>query len=324
MKSLLLAVSATVALSLSGCAAFSDDAGPSSDGGLQVVTAFYPLQYVAERVAGDRAEVTNLTRPGAEPHDLEIPARETAAIVDADLVVFQHGFQPAVDDAVEQNASGRTVDAAKVADLEPIEHHDAGGGDHSEDEGHEEEGHEDEGHEDHDHGDLDPHFWQDPERMADVGDAVARQLAKADPDGAAAYTARAKALRTDLEQLDADYEDTLAGCRRTTVVVPHDAFGYLTKYGLVMEPIAGLSPGAEPTPADLVRLQKLIRSEGLTTVFTERLVSARLAKSLADDMGVSTAVLDPIEGLSDETADEDYLSLMQQNLAALAKANQCR
>jgi len=48
-----------------------------------------------------------------------------------------------------------------------------------------------------------------------------------------------------------------------------------------------------------------------------------MAETLAADLGVETAVLDPIEGLSDETADEDYLSLMRENLTALQKANGC-
>jgi len=107
------------------------------------------------------------------------------------------------------------------------------------------------------------------------------------------------------------------------VVVSHDAFSYLERFGLHIEGIAGLSPEAEPTPADLARLQDLIGSEGITTVFSERLVSQRLSQTLADDMGITTAVLDPIEGLSDETSDEDYLSLMRENLSALELANGC-
>ncbi|MCW2760261.1 MAG: hypothetical protein JWR85_462 [Marmoricola sp.] len=313
MKKLALAALLASTVALSGCAALSDDAGPGGSGdGVHVVAAFYPLQYVAQRVSGDLAVVTNLTRPGGEPHDLEIPPKETAEIVDADLVLYEKGFQPAVDDAVEQNASGATVDAAEVADLQPSGHdgHDHGTEDHGAESGQ--------------HGDLDPHFWQDPLRLADVGDAVAEQLGKVDPDHAGEYAANAEDLRADLEALDQDYETGLAGCERSTVVVSHDAFGYLTKYGLDMEPIAGLSPGAEPTPADLVRLQELIRSDGITTVFSERLVSPRISQSLADDMHVLTAVLDPIEGLSDQTANETYLSLMKQNLAALEKANACR
>jgi zinc transport system substrate-binding protein len=313
MRSLAVAAVTVSALALCGCAAFTDDRPARGDGDVRVVAAFYPLQYVARRVAGDRSEVTNLTQPGAEPHDLEIPPKETAEIVDADLVVHEKDFQPAVDDAIAQNATGETLDAAKVAGLEAPDHlgHDHGSG-------------EPDGHDGHDHGDLDPHFWQDPVRLAAVGDAVAEKLGEVDPPHAAGYAARAADLRADLESLDDDYEQGLARCERSTVVVSHDAFGYLAKYGLDLEPIVGLSPGAEPTPADLARLQDLIRAEGITTVFSERLVSPRLSQSLADDLEITTAVLDPIEGLSDRTADQDYLSLMRQNLAALQEANACR
>lgn len=282
-------------VALPGCAALSDESPGSADG-VQVATAFYPLQYVAQRVAGDLAGVENLTQPGKEPHDLELTVAETAAVADADLVIHERGFQPGVDDAITQNATGEVIDAAATVGLEPF----------------------DEG-----HGDLDPHFWQDPLRMADLGDAVAAELGRADPGNADVYEANAGELRSDLESLDADYARGLANCERTTVVVSHDAFGYLGKYGLEMEPIAGLSPGAEPTPADLARLQDLIRDEGVTTVFSERLVSPRLSQTLADDMGITSAVLDPVEGLSDETAGEDYLSLMRANLDALERANGC-
>ncbi|ROR91452.1 metal ABC transporter substrate-binding protein [Nocardioides aurantiacus] len=331
MRSIPTALTGTLlaASALSGCAAFSDDgAGASGGDGLQVVAAFYPLQYVAQRVAGDRAEVDNLTKPGGEPHDLEIPPSETARIVDADLLVVESGFQPAVDDSVGQNATGEVVDAADVVELLPAgeEHAGESAEEHAEHAEHEgEEGHsEEEEEEGHDHGDVDPHFWQDPARMARLADAVAEKLAEVDPDHADEYAANAGRLRDELTDLDTAYDEGLSDCERDTVVVSHDAFGYLEKYGLTMEPIAGLSPGAEPTPADLARLQDLIGSDGITTVFSERLVSPRLSESLARDAGVATAVLDPVEGLSDQTADDDYLSLMRSNLAALQKANGCR
>ncbi len=310
---LLLTGTLLLAGSLSGCAAFSQDsASPSRDGKVRVVASFYPLQYLAQRVAGSRADVVNLTKPGGEPHDLEIPPKETAQIVDADLVLYESGFQPAVDDAIGQNSSGTTLDASDVVDLVAPDHdgRDHGSADHGSAEST-------------DHADLDPHFWQDPDRMATLGQAVAKKLAGIDPSHAAEYAANARDLSSDLTTLGAAYERGLARCQRDTVVVSHDAFGYLSKYGLVMEPIAGLSPGAEPTPADLARLEDLIRSDGITTVFSERLVSPRLSASLAHDVGVRTAVLDPIEGLSDQTADDDYLSLMRQNLSMLRKADGC-
>ncbi len=311
----LLGVLATSLLAGCGDDAGSDGSGSQGSGGPSVVAAFYPLAFVAERVAGGDASVENLTQPGGEPHDLELGISQTVALQDADVVVVESGFQPAVDDAVATLGGGEVVDAADVVDLHAVAH--------AEEEEHAEENHADEDHADHDHGELDPHFWQDPLLLADVADAVADALGAADPDHADAYAANADALRTDLEELDAELTAGLADCERSTVVVSHDAFGYLTRYGLTFEPIAGLSPDAEPTPAGLAELQDLARREGITTVFSERLASPAMADTLASDLGIETAVLDPIEGLSDETADEDYLSLMRENLAALQKANGC-
>ena len=279
-------------LTTTACGSLTHDSGK-----VQVAAGFYPLAWAAQQVGGHRVEVTNLTQPGAEPHDLELTIKETVAIAEADVVVYEKGFQPAVDDSVAQNAQGATLDAATVAHLQPFA----------------------------DQPDqTDPHFWQDPLRLADVGDALARELGKADPRHRAAYAANARALRQELVHLDHEYARGLAHCARNTIVTTHDAFGYLGRYGLRVQPITGLSPGAEPTPADLSRLQDLIRTEGITTVFSETLVSAKTAQTLAGDLGIRSAVLDPIEGLSDRTAGQDYLSLMHHNLQALEKADGCR
>jgi len=296
---------------ISGCGALSDDGGAGN--GRRIAAAFYPLQYVAERVAGEHFDVDNLTHAGQEPHDLELKVRQTAELTEAALVVFEHGFQPAVDAAVEENAEGEVLDVADVVELQPFAEH-----------GHEEEGHEEEAEEGHDdHGDVDPHFWQDPLLMAELGDAIASRLADIDPDHADDFTANAEALRADMEKLDRDFTEGLSNCARDTVVVNHDAFGYLARYGLHLEPISGFSPGAEPTPADLGDLQELIRHDHITTVFSETLVSPKTAETLADDLGISADVLDPIEGLTDETKGEDYVSLMRSNLQRLTRANDC-
>uniref|UniRef100_UPI0030F59835 metal ABC transporter substrate-binding protein n=1 Tax=uncultured Nocardioides sp. TaxID=198441 RepID=UPI0030F59835 len=173
------------------------------------------------------------------------------------------------------------------------------------------------------HGELDPHFWHDPLRMADLGDAVAERLAEIDPDEAESFEERAAELRSDLEALDEEYSTGLSDCEVRTVVTNHDAFGYLEGYDLELASINGISPDAEPTPAALAELQDLIDETGITTVFSETLVSPQAAEVLAADAGVDTAVLDTIEGLTDDTADEDYLSLMRSNLATLQEANRC-
>ena len=301
---------------LSGCAALSDDSG---DGAVSVAASFYPLEFVAERVGGDLVDVTVLTAPGQEPHDLELSVAQTAEVAEADLVLLEAALQPVVADAVEQNGTGAALDVEDVVELRPAEEEDH---DEHADEAHADDEHVEE--EEHEHGDEDPHFWLDPLLVADYADAVAAELADVDPDHAADYEANAADLRADLEALDADYEAGLAGCERDTVVVSHDAFGYLGRYGLDIHGIAGLSPESEPTPADLGVLQELIRDEGITTVFTETLAPPALTETLAEDAGVATAVLDPIEGLVEEDGGEDYLSLMRANLAALQEANGCR
>lgn len=330
MRRMIPLLSAVVPLTLvaAGCGALSDDSGGADDT-VSVTAGFYPLAYAVEQVAGEHADVTLLTRPGGEPHDLELSVAETAEIAEADLVVYESEFQPAVDEAVEQNAADSSLDAADVVDLlhygeseeEHAEHSDE---DHAEDEHADDEGHTEDEHADHDHGEFDPHFWHDPQRMADLGDGLAERLAEVDPDHADAFRANADDLRADMEQLDADFETGLGDCELDTIVVSHDAFSYLEKYGLHIEAIAGLSPDAEPTPAHLGELQQLIDAEGLTTVFTERLAPSEWSETLASDLGLETAVLDPLEGLDDDTVDEDYASLMESNLEALRTANGCR
>jgi zinc transport system substrate-binding protein len=316
----ILSTVAAATVALTGCAAFSQTASRPHDGRIDVVTAFYPLQFVAQRLAAgighDRVQVTNLTQPGQEPHDLELTPKQTADTAVADVVVYEKGLQASVDAAVRQSAAVQ-VDAAAVAGLEPMSH---GGHDDVSHHGAGETADAESGLSEHD---LDPHFWQDPLKLAKVADVLADRLARLDPAHASTYRSNAAALDADLTRLDQDYAAGLAHCDRDTVVVSHNAFGYLGRYGLYLEPIAGLSPDAEPTPADLGRLHELIRSDGITTVFGERLVPAALAQTLADDMGVKSAVLDPIEGLTDQTAHQDYLSLMRDNLKALKEADGC-
>ena len=278
--------------------------------GTRVVASFYPFAYVAEQVGGAHVDVENLTSPGGEPHDIELKPRQVADVQTADLVVYQRGFQTAVDEAVEQ--SGRPDD--DVLDVaEVVEPHDEAG--------HKEEGHEEEGH---DHEGADPHTWLDPRTMVAVTSEVEQRLSDADPEHADAFDANADRLVGELEQLDADFEAGLETCRSRTIVTSHAAFHYLAeRYDLTQVAIAGIDPSNEPSPAQLADISKLVDREKITTIFTEELVSPAIADTLARETGATTATLDPVEGLSADTADETYLTLMRRNLDAIRKANSC-
>ncbi len=284
--------------SLAGCSALAS----SSDKGINVVAAFYPYAYVASRVAGDHAAVSNLTPPGVEPHDLELAPQQVAELSDADLVIYEAGFQPSIDAAVEQNPPRQALD---VTDVVPLRDTGAPGETGAESSG-------------------DPHLWLDPTLLIPIAERVAQVLIDADPAHADSYAANADDLVGDLKRLDGQFKNGLASCDRTQVVTSHAAFGYLTnRYGLTMVPIAGLSPEVEPSPEHLAELQRLIEADGITTVFSETLGTKAYADTLAHDLGITTSVLNPLEGLTDDQADQDYLSIMRANLVALRTANGC-
>jgi zinc transport system substrate-binding protein len=312
------AVAAAIAAALSLPVAACGSAG-ADDGAPRVVAALYPLQYVAERVGAEHVAVTTLSPPGVEAHDLELTPRQVAAVAEADLVVYVGGFQPAVDDAVAAHQPA----ALDVTDTVPllrgdVHDHAEPGDEHAAEEDHEPAGDPD------GHQPTDPHVWLDPLRLATIADEVADRLATVDPAHASAYADNAARLRDDLAALDAEYARGLADCARREIVVSHAAFGYLAdRYRLTQVTVAGLSPEDEPTPQRLAEAVSLAREHGATTIFFETLASDRVARVIAEASGATTAVLDPIEGLTPGST-EDYGSLMRANLAALRAALDCR
>lgn len=316
------ALSAAVALglvTLSACGGTSDAADKGSDGKLDVVASFYPMQFLAERIGGDRVSVRALTKPGVEPHDLELKPRQIGALEDADLILFLKGVQPAVDEAIEQAGVKNTVDAAGLTELE--EHGSAEDHDHAGESAGEHAGHDDAGHDHASEAGADPHLWLDPVKYAEVAKGVGAAMKKADPAHAAEYQKNTDALVKQLGALDTAFAQGLKTTSTRTFITTHSAFGYLAeRYSLDQEGIKGLDPESEPSPARIKELQDTARQEKVTTVFFETLASDRTAKTLAKDAGLKTDVLDPLEGITDRSKGDDYFEVMQSNLAALKKA----
>lgn len=306
------AVALSALVTVGACGA--GEGGGSATGDVDVVAAFYPLQFAAEQIGGDRVAVTGLTKPGAEPHDLELTPKAVGAIGGADTVVYLRGFQPAVDDAVAGQAKDSAFDVSSAARLdlaaEPDSHEGESAAEHEE--------HADEGA-------TDPHFWLDPERYADVADAIAARLATVDPEHADEFTTRAAEFTARLDALDAEFEAGLKTCDSRELVTSHAAFGYLAQaYDLHQESITGLTPEAEPDPASLARIARFVRDEGVKTVYAETLVSRAVAETLSRETGAKLAVLDPIEGLTDQSAGKDYFEVMRSNLKTLRDGQGCR
>ncbi len=276
-------------------AACGDDpagSGGAASSGPSVVTALYPLAFVAERVGGSDITLTSLARPGVEPHDLELAPQQVGAIADAALIVYLGGFAPAVDEAVEQNGADRGLDVANVLNLSQS----AG---------------------------ADPHFWLDPILLGELATSFADRLGTVDPSNAGVYAERADALVEDLHQLDVDIETGLASCATRTIVTAHAAFGYLAeRYGLEQLSVAGLEPDAEPSAERIGEVQGEIRANGVTTIYFEPLTSADVVDAIAGDLQVDTAELDPVESVEPDSGD-DYVTVMRRNLATLREGQRC-
>ncbi|MBD0292822.1 MAG: zinc ABC transporter substrate-binding protein, partial [Jiangellaceae bacterium] len=208
-----LAVAAAVGVLAGGCAQSGTGA---EDGRPSVAASSYPLAFVAERVGSPSVDVVDLSASSTDSHDLELTPHQVGAIAQADLVVYQSDYQPAVAEAVEQHANGARIDVAAESDT------------------------------------ADPHVWLDPTLLGRIAESVAAALTEVAPDKTADIERRADGLVAELRALDDEFRAGLARCQRRTVVVSHDAFGHLAdRYGLHFTGIAGTEPDAEPSPARL-------------------------------------------------------------------------
>ncbi|MEV7543436.1 metal ABC transporter substrate-binding protein [Streptomyces sp. NPDC089915] len=304
-----VALAGTALTACSGAGTASAD----KDGKLRVTASFYPLQFLAEQVGGDHVKVDTLTKPGVEPHDLEITPKQTGSLGESNVVLYLKGLQPAVDNAVAQSGVKDVVDAAGLTKLEV--HGTSGEEDHD----HAAEGH-DHGH---DHGGTaeDPHVWLDPVKYAEIAKGFGAAMEKTDPGHAADYRKNTDELVAKLGALDTELREGLKNTASKTFITTHAAFGYFAeRYGLDQEGISGVDPESEPSPARMKDLQAIAKKDNVTTVFFEALASDKTAKTLARDTGLRTDVLDPLEGITDKSQGADYFEVMRSNLKNLQKA----
>ena len=313
------ALAAAVALAglLTGCgAAASADPPSATPGQIKVVASFYPVEFAVQQVGGRHVSVSSLTKPGAEPHDAELTAKDVGRVAGAALVVYAKGFQPAVDTAVDQEGANHALDVAPAAHLDllaPDEETSGGPGP-----AHTEESADDS------NGAKDPHFWLDPQRYAAVAEAIAQRLGQVDPVHAADYAANVAGFTARLDALDRTYRSGLASCANRDLVTSHAAFGYLSRrYGLTQVPIAGISPDVEPSAAKLAEVADFVRQHHVTTIYAETLGEPAFADTISSSTGARLAVLDPLEGLTKESAGHDYLEVMEANLGVLRAGQGC-
>ncbi|WP_091018154.1 metal ABC transporter substrate-binding protein [Paenibacillus amylolyticus] len=311
-------------LVLSACGQDSSNSAKIVEGKVNVVTTFYPVYAFTTAIGGEDANVINLLPTGVEPHDWTPKSQDIVNTSKAQLFFYNgaglEGWVPNFLKSLNSDTQVKSVAVSEGVKLLTAEGDDGHG--HGEE-------HEDEHADEHtdeatsedvaDHH-IDPHTWVSPNSAMIMAENIKNSLVETDPDHKAGYEQRYEELRTKLETLDQRFTDELANVPNNEIVVSHQAFGYLARdYGLTQHAIMGLSPDAEPTGQDIVKLAKLVKDEGIKYIFFEELVSDKLAKTLASEAGVETMVLNPVEGLTKEQATngDDYFTLMEKNLQNL-------
>jgi zinc transport system substrate-binding protein len=293
-------------LALTACSTAGSAPSTGAATKVNVTVAAYPLQFLAERIIGNAGTITNLTAPGTEPHDLELTAKQIADLSNTDALFYIANFQAAVDEAVKTSPPKEAVDVAAGLTLLTAGEDGADSGGEIPSTA------------------IDPHIWLSPANMIAMSRTMSTALSTEKPELAATFAANTDKLVTELTALKDSYATGLKTCARTQFITSHAAFGYLAHdFGLTQIPIAGLDPTEEPTAARIAAVQKLAKQYGVTTIFFETLVSDSVAKSIAGDLGLKAAVLDPIEGITSTSAGTDYTQVMQSNLKALQEANGC-
>ena len=306
-----LVCACTLSLSLlTGCGTQPADTA-AGDGRLRVLTSFYPMYDFACKIGGDCIDVTNMVPSGTEPHDWEPSTNDLKNLEKADVFIYNGAdMEPWADDLlVSRSDTLHVVEASENVELRTTD------GEHEHAHEHEDA--------DHHHGDFDPHVWLDPENAKIEMEAIRDALCAADPENSTVFQSNYEKYAAELDALDAEFREKLAPLPNRTIVVAHEAFGYLCDaYGLTQVGIEGLSPDSEPDPGRMAEVIDFVREHSISTIFFEELVSPKVAETIASETGAQAKMLSPLEGLSDEqtAAGADYFSVMHDNLAALMEA----
>lgn len=318
-KFFLLNIVAVLALITAACGDTNTTTKTNNSNALTVYTTVYPLTYFTQRIGGENVQVKSIYPAGSNEHTFEPTQKDMMALADADLFFYIGlGLEGFVDNAKKTLANEdltmiATADAVSDEEMAVSEVHED---DHAEEEGHE-------GHEGHDHGKIDPHLWISPQLSVHLAASIKDSLIEKDPDNKETYTKNYDVLVNDLKQLDSDYKEMANASNNKTFFVSHAAFGYLAgTYGLEQVAIAGLNSQDEPSQKELTALVKLAKSMNINTILFEQNISSNLTKVIQNEIGAEALTMHNLGVLTPQDIDqnEDYFTLMEQNLETLSKA----
>ena len=282
---------------------------------LSVYTSFYTMQDFAEKICGDKVTVTNLVPPGTEPHDWEPQPNDIVGLENANVFIYNGaGMEHWVDSVLDSLQNDKLVAVEASSGISLLE----GASEHEDEESPAGESAEEE------ESSTDPHVWLSPLNAKKEMENIKNAFVQADPANQETYEANYSKYAAQADELDSQFRKMTGELKNKDLIVAHQAFGYLCKeYGLNQVAIEGLSADSEPDAARMAEIIEFAKEHKITTIFFEELVNPKVAQTIAKATGAKTAVLDPVEGLSDENKAKglDYFSIMEKNLEAIREAN---
>jgi len=276
---------------------------------LKVITTLFPLYDMAKSIGAGKAEVSLLLPPGVEAHSFEPKPSDIVKINEADIFVYTGEFmEPWAEDIIKGavNKNLIIVDASHGTTMIPGVFHDS----------------------DAPAGSLDPHIWLDFDNAKVIVKNIVQAFQLQDSVNKDFYEQKANDYRGKLTELDAVYKKTLATCKdRKIVYGGHYAFGYLaTRYGLKYLAAQGVSPDAEPTANDLIKLVEQIKRDKIKYVFYEELTSPRIAETIAGETKAGLLLLNAAHNVSRDQVDQGitFFDILKKDLDNLKVGLSCQ
>ena len=304
---------ASLVLALSACGSSSSQVDAIKTQ-ITVAASFYPIEEIVRQVGGTHVNVVELTPAGEGAHDVQLTAKQLTVLSSASAVFYiSDGFQPEVEKAVA-SLPGSVVPVDLLQSVTLLDVVAQLGGTEGETDG-----------------EVlasgkDPHVWLDPANMIAMTTAVADALSQLSPEFSTQFNAAAKSYIAELQTLGNEIDSRLATCESRVLVTSHRAFAYLAKRANIRQvAIAGVNPEEEPSAKSLEAIANFAKDNAVSTIFFETLLPADLAKTLADKVGATADLLDPVEGISstDIAAGASYISIQRDNLSRLVKGLRC-
>ena len=308
----LLLLGSLATLSLTAC---SGNEAENTANSVVIAASFYPIEEIVSNLSGGTIGVVGLTPPGAGAHDLELTSEQLADLENSDVLFYLgDGFQPGIEKVMTSlPKSVQVVDLLEritvrdiVPQLEGLEGETDG---ESLESG------------------KDPHVWLDPANMIIMANHVHDVLQDIQGIDKNSLDSSLNTYLADLTKLGSEFDDGLKQCESNVIVTSHRAFEYLAaRTNLQQVAIAGVNPDSEPSTKSMQEIAKFAQANRVSTIFFETLLPEDLARTIANEIGAKTDLLDPIEGFSQDDLDAgmNYIVAQRANLERLRAGLNCK